>query len=82
MPSEELRKQDKHLAFQMTSQPEQTAHMQQPVQTRIISQVHKHELDVIEDSTNKWSVALAKTRMLTRWLELSRSKSLINACDK
>ena len=81
-PSEELRKQYKHLAFQLTSQPEQTAHMQQPVQPMISSQEHKHELDVITDSTNKWSVALVKTRMLTRWLEISRSKSLTSACDK
>ena len=46
------------------------------------TQNHKHELDAIADSTNKWLIALAKARMLTRWLELSRSKSLTTACDK
>ena len=42
----------------------------------------KHELDAVAESTNKWSVALSKTRMLTRWLELSRAKSLSVACDR
>ena len=35
-----------------------------------------HELDTIASSTNSWSVALSKTRMLTRWLELSGENSL------
>ena len=42
----------------------------------------KHDLDTIASSTNSWSVALSKTRMLTRWLELSRAKSLALAYDQ
>ena len=43
---------------------------------------NKKKLDAIAESRNKWSVALSKTRMLTRWLELSRAKSLSVACDR
>ena len=41
-----------------------------------------HELDKIASSTNSWSVALSRTRMLTRWLELSRGKSLTLAHEQ
>ena len=39
-------------------------------------------MDTIASSTNSWSVALSKTRMLTRWLELSRAQSLTLAYDQ
>ena len=39
-------------------------------------------MDTIASSTNSWSVALSKTRMLTRWLELSRAQSLTLAYNQ
>ena len=75
LPSEELRKQYKHLAFQLAAKQVKPA----VVEKRIGTSSSRHELDVIAESTNYWQVALDKTRLLTRWLEISRTKSLQEA---
>ena len=49
------------------------------MEKRIGTSSSKHELDVIAESTNDWQVALDKTRLLTGWLEISRTKSLREA---
>ena len=36
----------------------------------------KHELDYVADNTNEWSIALSRTKALTRWLELHRTHTL------
>ena len=73
----------------MQSFPEQGLVAQEdeqvPIAQRTFSQStcrEKHELDKIASSTNSWSVALSKTQMLTRWLELSREKSLTLAYEE
>jgi hypothetical protein len=96
LPTEELRKQYRHLSFGQSSssndiqtitqlarsEPEEE---QGPTTQRTFSQTtcrEKHDLDTIASSTNSWSVALSKTRMLTRWLELSRAQSLTLAYNQ
>jgi hypothetical protein len=41
-----------------------------------VSASEKHELDLVADSTNKWSTALKKTRTITRRLEKHRTKTI------
>ena len=64
LPTEELRKQYRHMSFRQSTDSE------------------VHELDKIASSTNSWSVAMSKTRILTRWLELVRGKSLTLAHEQ
>jgi hypothetical protein len=89
LQTEELRKQYRHLSFDQSSSMNNmhafTKHglslKENEVQNshrafRQSTGREKHELDKIASSTNSWSFALSKRRMLTRWLELSREKSL------
>ena len=53
LPSKELRKQYKHLAFQLAAQPVQHDKLEQQVKVRTSTHSSKHELDAIAESTNK-----------------------------
>ena len=75
LPSEELRNQYMHLAFQLAAKQVKPA----VVEKRIGTSSSRHELDVITESTNDWQVAMDKMRLLKRWLEISRTKSLQEA---
>ena len=55
LPYEELRKQYKQLAFQLTAKQVQPA--EKVIDKRIGTSSSKHELDVIAESTNDWQVA-------------------------
>ena len=96
LPTEELRKQYRHLSFgqsssqnDMHSFPEQGLVTQEDEQVQLAQRTFSqstsretHVLDEIVSSTNSWSVALSKTRMLSRWLELSGENSLTLAYEQ
>ena len=94
LPTEELRKQYRHMTFEKSSKTNMQT-FSKPKSTLGEQEVHgshrtfrqstvaeDHELDKIASSTNSWTVALSKTRMLTRWLELSRGRSLTMAYEQ
>ena len=100
LPTEELRKQYRHLSFCQSSSLDdrqtitqlarsEPDEQQVPTNQRTFRQTtcreetrDEYELDTIASATNSWSVKLSKTRMLTRWLELSRAQSLTLAYDQ
>ena len=95
LPTEELRKQYRHTSFERSSSRNDMQTFSKPglsLKEPEVQSSHKtfrqstgteeHKLDKIASSTNSWTVALSKTRMLTRWLELSRGKSLTMAYEQ